>query len=123
MPTHISVNDALSLAAHYLLPEQATTEKEKAKFLPLVEYNLLVKAFNVSTILLTAAAVSALFLSFTTSFVFLALGLFCRSVAEKELIKRVETIAKPEDWEATEVVVFDFAAWKNSAPLPHEAKS
>lgn len=85
MPIHITMNDAATYGADYL--NRALNEDRKAQIRPASKYNLLVKAFNASSLLLVASAVTALFLSFTTSFVFLALGLFLRITTEREIDK------------------------------------
>lgn len=85
MPIHITMNDAATYGADYL--NRALNEDRKAQIRPASKYNLLVKVFNASSILLVAAAVTALFLSFTTSFVFLAMGLFLRITSEREIDK------------------------------------
>ncbi len=87
MPVNISVDQAVEYAAGYLLARQNVKEERKVEILKAYKFNLLVKTFNVSSCLLAAAAVMAVFLSFQTSFVFLCLGLFLRFTTEKEIEK------------------------------------
>ncbi|MBU6383054.1 MAG: hypothetical protein KGQ49_01405 [Verrucomicrobia bacterium] len=83
MPTRITVNDAATLIADHLL--QGVAPERQAAILPATKYNVLVKAFNVSSICLLAAAVSAIFLAFSAACVFLAVGVLLRWATEKEL--------------------------------------
>ncbi|MBX7066337.1 MAG: hypothetical protein K1X28_03820 [Parachlamydiales bacterium] len=85
MPIHITMNDAATYGADYI--NRSVPEPRKTQIRAATKYNLLTKAFNASSVLLVAAAVSALFLAITSSFVFLSLGLFLRFTTERELDK------------------------------------
>lgn len=87
MPLHITMNDVAAKGADYLLSRQTLTEERKAQILPATKYNLLVKLFNVSSLILVAGTVSAIFLAMSSAFVFLVLGLFLRITTEKETEK------------------------------------
>ena len=87
MPIHITLDALAEKAARFLLNRQNLTEERRVQILPATKYNLLIRGFNVSSILLVAAAVFALFFSFITSGVFLAFGLFLRTIAQKEIHK------------------------------------
>ncbi len=87
MPIHITMNDTATRSAQYLLSRQQMPEQRRVELLKVTKVNLLIKTFNVSSLLLIAAAVSALVLAITTSSVFLAMGLFLRLTTERELEK------------------------------------
>lgn len=85
MPIHITMNDAVTRGANYLLSQQQISEARRAQIFPATKFNLLVNVFNASSVLLVAAAVSALFLAFSVSSVCFCIGLFLRYTTEKEL--------------------------------------
>lgn len=87
MPVHITMNDAVTRCADYLLARQDITAQRKDQIFVATKYNLLVKAYNSSTVMLVAGAVMAVFLAFSSSFVLLSLGLFLRFTTERELEK------------------------------------
>ena len=95
MSIHITMDDAATYLAGKLLSRQQISEERKTQILPATKYNVLVKTFNTSSVLLLAATVTALFLAMTTSFVFLFWGLFSRYTSERELEKYTAPYQRP----------------------------
>lgn len=80
-----STDRLVAMGAQYLLSGLQISEEKRNQIMPATKYNVLVKAFNVASVLLVVAAVSAVFLAMTSAFVLMAVGLFLRFTAEKKL--------------------------------------
>lgn len=98
------MNDAVTRGASYLLSQQQISQARRDQIFPATKFNLLVNTFNASSVLLVAAAVSALFFAFSVSSVCFCIGLFLRYTSEKEL----ETYSLPlplAGWNAVAALV------------------
>ena len=87
MTVRITTNEAVGFLARVYVDNQdpVLTEKRKLEILPATKYNLLVYAFNTSTVLLVAAVASAILFAFSTSMVLGSIALFTRFAVEKEI--------------------------------------
>jgi hypothetical protein len=87
MPLHLTVDRAAEVVAGKWLKYQDTqmSVARRTQIMPATKYNLLVTAFNASTVLLTIAIAAAILFSHTTAFVFGAIALFVRFTTEKEI--------------------------------------
>jgi len=87
MPIHITLDRGVDwIASRSISFEQPpVSDDRKAQILPAKKYNLLVTAFNVSTVMLVVAVASTLFFAYSAAVAWGALGLLTRSMTEKEL--------------------------------------
>lgn len=96
MPLHITMSDASKTITDWVLSRQNLTEERKTEIYEAEKYNVLTKIFNASSVHLIAGVVSAIFLAMSSAFVFLVLGLFLRTVTEKELEKSTLPVEVPQ---------------------------
>ncbi len=85
MPIRITVDEAATWGANYVLQGENANASRKNQVLAVKKYNLLVTAFNASTILLITAVAAAILFAYPASFTLGAIGLFIRATTEKEL--------------------------------------
>lgn len=100
MPIHFTVDRAATWCADQLLSRQQLTDARKNEIRPATKYNLLVTAFNSSTVLLVASVILAVFFAYTAAFTLLALGLFTRFTTEKEIQKYTLPLRQDEQQQA-----------------------
>jgi len=87
MPIHITVDAAITAAANRWLTykDPTITAQRREQILSGTKYNLLVKAFNASTVLLVAAVACAVLFAYAAAVTFGAVALFIRFTTDGEL--------------------------------------
>ncbi|PIS02173.1 MAG: hypothetical protein COT85_06470 [Chlamydiae bacterium CG10_big_fil_rev_8_21_14_0_10_42_34] len=89
MPIHFTVDTAVEIAANRWIaskhPDMGADRKQQ--ILPATKYNLLVKTFNASTVLLVTAVAFAVLFAFSAAVTFGSIALFTRFTTDLELNK------------------------------------
>lgn len=96
MPMHITVDQAATWGTNQILGREKASAARKREVFAVKKYNLLVTAFNSSTVLLVVAVAAAVLFAYPAAFTFGAIGLFIRATTEKELEKYTFPLASSE---------------------------
>jgi hypothetical protein len=99
MPIHFTVDAAVSMAADRWLAYKypRITVQRKAQIKEATKYNLLVKAFNYSTVLLVAAVACAILFAYAAAVTFGGIALFVRFTSDGELGRYSEPRGEEEE--------------------------
>ena len=119
MPVHLTVDRAATWCTDLFLSRQQLTEEREDEIYLATKYNLLVTAFNASTVILVASVAFAIFLSYTASLILLAMGLFVRCTVEKEIRKYTLPPRQDEEEQSPRAAVWERLRTFASSMLRH----